>query len=153
VRGLDGVAFVLGTLAVAALAACSATATTGGVGSTQILPGIADSIQRDADAGKAGVTVRILVPKSGPTAGPRFVSPATKSLQISISLKGKLVTVAGVNLTASNRNCKKNSSGLQCSQKLALAPAKYVASFSTTAVPSRRKNRPATSSPPIKSFR
>jgi hypothetical protein len=65
-RGFDGIASVLGALAAAALAACSATITTSGAGSTHMLPRIADSMQRDAAGGKAGVTVRILVPKSGP---------------------------------------------------------------------------------------
>ncbi|HVA28769.1 MAG TPA: hypothetical protein VNF68_11350 [Candidatus Baltobacteraceae bacterium] len=85
----------------------------------------------EAGAGKASVTVRILVPKSAPTIAPRFVSPATKSLLIKVSLKGKLVQTVGVNLNARNRNCKNSSSGLKCSQKLSLAIGKYTASFST----------------------
>lgn len=82
-------------------------------------------------AGAANVTIQILVPKTAPTIAPRFVSPATKSLAIRVSLKGKTVQSVALNLSAGSKGCKKSSKGLACSVKLSLAPAKYTASFST----------------------
>lgn len=99
----------------------------------------ARSVSRFGRAGaNASVTIEILVPKTAPTIAPQFVSPATKSLKIAVSLKGKIVQSTAVNLSVRSKGCKKSSKGLACIVKLSLAPAKYTASFSTYSGPVKK---------------
>lgn len=63
---------------------------------------------------------------------PKFLSPATKSMRVSVTLKGKKKVDKTVGLTFGSGGCKSTLTNAQCAFSVALAPAKgYIASITT----------------------
>lgn len=63
---------------------------------------------------------------------PKYLSPATKSMTVSISLRGKTLLSKTIGLTVGSTGCTGTGVSAQCAFEVKLSPAKgYVASFTT----------------------
>jgi hypothetical protein len=125
----SAVALLLGCAVPALASGCAA-----GVNPAQSLPALNVPANAGAErAEKQNVRFVVRLPKNKHKGhAPKYVSPATKSMRVLVSLGGKTKVDKAIALTIGSSGCSSTGANAQCIFDVALPPANgYVASFTT----------------------